>query len=90
MNPNQTTTPMSRTDAEILHALNLLTPDLSSMDAFVLAGKVVCDRTVLKRTVLAADGTYRAEILTTMEVLEEMTDAEKLLLRERVLGHATA
>jgi hypothetical protein len=82
-------TQMRREDAEILHSLGLLSADMSAFDAFMLAGKVTGDQFILKGSVWNADGTFRPEQLTTLELLAEMTDAQKLALRERVLGHAS-
>jgi hypothetical protein len=75
-------TKMTREDAEILHALNLLTPDLRSFDVFMLANKVCHDQTILKLGMQLGGDT---KIIKRIAV---MTTEQKIALRERVLSHA--
>jgi hypothetical protein len=95
MNPtktNQKAAPMKvrRIDAVILHAVNLLTPDLQGFDAFRLATTVERDQIIRKRKVWKADGTFQPEQLDTMGALADLTAEEKLSLRERVLARHVA
>jgi hypothetical protein len=84
-NQEATAPPIQIEDVELLAALGLASPDLSSFEVFLLAGKIIRNQTVLKRKVWKVDGTFRGEMLDSLEVIEEMTDAERNALRERVL-----
>jgi hypothetical protein len=73
-------------DFELCVAVGVASANMTEFDAFLLSAKIIHDQQVLKRKVWKADGMFRADRPDTLDVLEEMTDAERDALRERVLG----
>jgi hypothetical protein len=73
-------------DFELCAAVGVASADMTPFDAFLLSAKIIHDQQVLKRKVWKADGTFRADRPDTLDVLEEMTDADRDALRDRVLA----
>jgi hypothetical protein len=81
-------TQTNRKHADMLFALNLLTPDMMPFDAQMLYSKIIRDNVVMNKMVAMSTSGNASVNTDPLAAVVSLSTSEKLSLRERVIGHA--